>query len=181
VSNPCKACASEKASEINAELVAGVPQAKVAKVYAIHESSIARHTKSHLTGSILRESRVANNVGTTDLMEKLVEALDDIHAVRTTALATGNGPLLLRASAASQSLISTLFDRLGEVGDSEAVRLMRDGERLARAVGLATQREPSIGRAVASRLRALGDPDTAAQIVALADYSTRILETKEAK
>ena len=112
-------------------------------------------------------------------MEHLVTALDDVVSLRANALLVGNGPLVLRTAMATQALVATLTDRLGEAGDTEVVRLLRDVERLARAVGHLARTNPAAGRVVAQQLRTTGDEDTADALEAIATNATQILETKD--
>jgi hypothetical protein len=128
---------------------------------------------------MLRETRESQGVGTTDLLERLVNAVDDVDELRAMALREGNGSLVVRAAMATQALVATLSERLGEGGDTEVVRLLRDGERLARAVGHLARTNPAAGRVVAQQLRTTGDEDTADALEAIANKATQILETKD--
>jgi len=173
----CTVCSRQDAATVNSRLLAGNAISKVSREFGIHESSLSRHVRSHMAGSILREARANSEVGTTDLLAHLVDALNDVVAARSAALGTGNISMLIRAATATQGLVGALLDRLGDTGDTEAVRLMRDGERLARAVGSVTRQHPETGRAIARHLRAVGDTETAVALETLANASTDIRET----
>src|SRR5690606_13369263 len=114
-------------------LLSGAAVADVSRKYAVGDSALYRHARAHLSATVLREMRASAEAGSTDLIEKLVEALDDVSAVRTHALLAGHASTLLRAASATQSLVETLLDRLG-IDNIETVRLLREGENFAFAL-----------------------------------------------
>ena len=178
MSRACTACSRSDVTSINARLLTGTPIATVSREFDIHESSLSRHVRAHLAATVLRESRITAAAGTVDLLEAVVEALADVTAVRVAALATGNAALLLRAAQTTQGLALTLLDRLAPEGDTEVVRLLRDGERLARAVGNVSRQSPAIGHALARELHRLGDHETADALAGIAAVSSEVQETK---
>lgn len=158
MARPCSVCAHPKQALIDAELVAATPVAEMVSKWKIGESSIRRHVKTHLSASILRETRASESLGSVDLVERLIEALDDVAAVRTTALMSGQAAIVLRAATATESLVRTLMDRLG-VEETEILLLLREGERLADAVARASRKHGIIGTVIAGELDELGDRD----------------------
>jgi hypothetical protein len=156
----CTVCSSPKAEQINRDLTSGMAAALVASKYRIGDSSVRRHSRTHLSASLLQELRASEHLGSTDLIERLAEAVDDVAAVRSAALLTGNHGVVLRAAAATQSLIESLMDRVG-IDSLETARLLREGDTFARAVARATAQDARVGTAVAEELSRLGDNETA--------------------
>jgi len=159
----CTVCTHSKADSINRDLAAGIPTASIATSYRIGDSSVRRHVRTHLSASLLQEVRASEHLGSVDLIERLAEALDDVSAVRSAALLSGNHGVVLRAASATESLVGSLIDRLG-IDSTETSRLLRDGDTLARAVARATAEQPGLGEGIARQLEVLGDPETADEL-----------------
>lgn len=158
MARPCSVCSHPEQAQIDAELVAATPVSEMDSKWKIGDSSIRRHVKAHLSASILRESRASGSLGSIDLVERLIEALDDVAAVRTAALMSGQAAIVLRAATTTESLVRTLVDRLG-IEETETVLLLREGERLADAVARASRKHGIIGTVIAGELDELGDHD----------------------
>ena len=116
-----------------------------------------------MTATILQEIRASERVGSTDLIERLVEALDDISAVRSSALMVGNAGMVLRAASATRDAVGTLIHELG-IDSTTVAEQLRLGEDLARALVTATKADPGVGRAVAVTLRGLGNLQIAEEL-----------------
>lgn len=138
----------------------------------ISTQSLYRHQREHLSQTVLRELRLNRSTSTTDLLQALSEALDDVQAVRSAALLHGQSSMLLRAAASTQSLATTLLDRLAPDGDIHTIRLLREGERLARAIGAAVREDPAIAPGIAYQLRVIEEHEAADQLIRLADIAS---------
>jgi hypothetical protein len=118
-----------------------------------------------------------DGTGPTDILEIVTDALNDVTAIRHTALMTGNSALLLRAAQTTQSLAATLLDRFG-VDDIEDIQAIREGEALGRAVAHVVRQDRRLGEALVARLRDEGDTGLANAITDLTRTSIENQETK---
>ncbi|RUQ85976.1 hypothetical protein [Labedella gwakjiensis] len=103
----------------------------------------------------------------SDFAGALSLALSDVMAVRRAALAAGQAATVLRAAATTERLVSTILTTMG-VDDEEVVRQLRDGERLALAVGQTARRNPEFAAALRDRLTAEGEHEMAGAMAVLA-------------
>lgn len=161
----CTVCFHSESSKINAELASGVGVALISSQTLISESALRRHSANHLGHLLIREGGIIDATTTTDLIDRLQLALDDVDRVRASALATGRGELVLKAAAQTRALVDTMMARLG-IDDIESARLIQEARDLARAVATATRQDPSIGHAVARELRAISTDQTTATALA---------------
>jgi AraC-like DNA-binding protein len=148
-------------ASLDAALSLGTPVTTVARDFGFSESSIYRHSRRHLSQSILRESRASRDTGTVDLLEDLLDVHHDLRAARLNAMATGAIGTLIRSADADLRAIDALLNRLGVNGSSETVALLRDGERVARAVAAATKEHPEVGGWIANQLQEVGLSESA--------------------
>ena len=164
----CTVCFHSDSAKINAELASGVGVATISSQTSISESALRRHTTNHLGHLLIRDGGMSDTTTTTDLIDRLQLALDDVDRVRASALATGRGELVLKAAAQTRALIDTMMARLG-IDDIESARLIQEARDLARAVAKATRLEPGVGLAVARELGAIStDQTTADALTAMA-------------
>jgi hypothetical protein len=176
----CSICSRGDIAAINVRIVSGTPLNQVAGEFSgTGTSSLSRHTK-HLAKRVLSEARDNLSNSTIDLLEAISEALQDVRAVRATALATGNAPLLLRAAQSTESIAGGLLERLGPDGDTGVIEAMREADSLVRAVAYVARRDANAGRIIADRMGADGHPDIADAIRRLLPTTAQILETREA-
>jgi hypothetical protein len=169
----CTVCFHSDSTKINASLASGVALATISSQSTISESALRRHSVNHLGHALVRETSVSGTTATTDLIDRLQSALDDVDKVRVSALATGRGDLVIKAAAQTRALIDTMMARLG-VDDLETVRLVRDAQNLARAVGRVTRIDPEFGHAVVRELNTLStDTITADALTAMAVAAER--------
>lgn len=161
----CKLCSLPNSQRVDAALVAGAHVATVAAEVSrsgssVSESAVRRHVRNHLQGNVLRAMREQNSFQSGDLLERLMESLDDLSAVRSSALMSGSTSTVVRAATASEQIIRTLLDRLG-IDDASMLAEIRTAESLGRAVGRAARKHPEVARAVGVELRAMGLHDDA--------------------
>jgi hypothetical protein len=155
----CSICSSQQAAQINVALAGGSAIAEVAAEYRNSESAVRRHAANHLSGALIRD-RYDGTTTTTDLLERLQEALRDVDRVRAAALATGRGELAIKAAVAARPIIETLMLRVG-IDDLHVLSLLQEGEVLALAVGRLARQDPSFGQALALQLDGAGSDDMA--------------------
>lgn len=178
----CGICTAANARDINARIMTGVPIAQIARETFFSDSALRRHASGHLS----RLSAVpTDTTATTDLLDRLQLALDDVDRVRAAALATNRGDLVVKAATAARQIIESLTTHLG-VDDLEVTKLIADGHNLARAVGFATRQNPELGRLVARRLAALSpddttDADTLDALAASVEQKKILTTTKETR
>ena len=164
----CTVCFHSDSSKINAELASGVGVATISSETTISESALRRHTANHLGHLLIREGGMSDTTTTTDLIDRLQLALDDVDRVRASALATGRGELVLKAAAQTRALIDTMMARLG-VDVIENAQLVREAQELGRAISKATRLEPGVGHAIARELGNIAtDRTTADALTAMA-------------
>lgn len=160
IGRPCTICAHADLSEIDAGIIAGTPIARLSRDHGVSADSVRRHIRSHLAPEARQALRGAESLSTSDLISRVADVADSARDARLSALDDGERSVALRAGTAEVRALEALFDRLG-VDDLEVLDQLRDGERLATAVGIATRVDPALGRAIASRLRALGADEMA--------------------
>ena len=170
MSRACSVCTSPNALKIDKSLFSNEPVASVASSNGLSESAVRRHARNHVHATILREIHATNSTSSTDILERLVEALDDVSAVRSAALLSGQSGVLLRAAGATQSIATSLLGYLGQDGDLGILRQLKVGEAFARAVAGAIRADPTIAPEIAEQLRLSHDPD----VIATADVVDRL-------
>jgi hypothetical protein len=136
-------------------------------MFEIGESSLRRHARNHLSGSLLVAASLEDGPQVSDYASALSLALSDVMAVRRAALAAGQAATVLRAAATTERLVSTILTTMG-VDDEEVVRQLRDGERLALAVGQTARRHPEFAVALRDHLAASGEHELAEAMNSLA-------------
>lgn len=156
MSRQCTVCASNSRRPAIETSLQTVGVQATSRRFEIHESSLRRHQQRHMSATILQEIRASEQIGSTDLIERLVEALDDVSAVRSSALLTGNAGMVLRAANATRELVGVIIHEIG-VDATTVAEQLRLGEDLARALVKSTHADPEVGHAVAVTLRALGN------------------------
>ncbi|TFC83720.1 hypothetical protein E3T23_01805 [Cryobacterium cheniae] len=122
--------------------------------------SIYRHIRSHLAQDVRAALRGSQGLSTSDMIQRLADVANDALHARRAALEAGHTQNSLRAGDAELRALTVLLGRFG-IDDLELIDQLKAGETLARAVGQATTRNPAIGTEVATRLRLLGDSQTA--------------------
>jgi hypothetical protein len=163
MARPCSVCSHTSRAEIDRELGGLRPVADVARMFEIGESSLRRHARNHLSGSLLVAASLEDGPQVSDYASALSLALSDVMAVRRAALAAGQAATVLRAAATTERLVSTMG-----VDDEEVVRQLRDGERLALAVGQTARRHPEFAVALRDHLAASGEHELAEAMNSLA-------------
>ena len=164
----CTVCFHSDSAQINVSLASGIAVATISSQTTISESALRRHTANHLGNLLVRDGDLNDTTTTTDLIDRLQLALDDVDRVRASALATGRGELVLKAAVQTRALIDTMMGRLG-IDVIENAQLVREAQDLGRAVAKATRVEPGIGFALARELGSIStDPTTADALTALA-------------
>jgi hypothetical protein len=165
----CTCCSSPHARELNLRLATGASVAAVSTEFGLGESSIRRHLANHFTAASLDVSE------TTDILDQLAAALEDMGRVRAAALAAGRGETAIKAAVASKGIASVFLDRLG-VDDLDVTRFYRESEALGRAVARVTREHPRVGHAIAVELAQLAPESEMAEaleVVAVAAEQKR--------
>lgn len=156
----CTICTSPDVRAINAQLATGAAISTIVSQTSysgsFSDSALRRHAANHL--GRIRDIPEATTT-TTDLLSRLQQALDDVDRVRSAALATAKGDLVVKAAATATRIIETFMHKLG-IDDVETARLIEEGHVLARAVARATRQDPAIGYSVARELLMLSPDDT---------------------
>lgn len=155
----CIACSHPQRPALDAELVAGARMADVSRAFDVSVSALNRHKQNHLT-TILRSLVASDTFQTTDLIERLAASLNDLSAIRAQALASGNSASVIRAAAVSNSLISTLLDRMG-IDDLSVAQELVTANKIFEATARAMRREPAFGLLLAEQLKYVGVHDEA--------------------
>jgi hypothetical protein len=176
MSRRCSVCSDPRHHQIDAALLAGTPVREVVSNHEIGESAVYRHVRSHLRAGFLIRAEPAQPLATTNLIQELIGVLADVRAVRTVAIATGQAGLLLRASMATQQLVTALMDRVG-VDDVELVHSLREAEQVVDAVADLTRSHPKAGLVLAGLLAEHGAADLSDSLATLAATSQRELAT----
>jgi hypothetical protein len=174
VARYCIACAHEDGQVIDNLLRTGTPVQVIVSKYRNTDSPLSisglrRHASNHLpTRSLLREQRLSAELSSIDLLDHLAEALADLAAVRSNALQVGAPGLLLRSADTTSRLVAQLLSLLGDGGDLETVRLLKEGQTLAQSVGALIRANPEFGGLLAQELDNRDAPDIAAEARAVA-------------
>ena len=159
----CSVCVSPMLEKVSEYTRQSIPVTAIANSTGLSESALRRHLANHVHGGALRDARFNSGEPTGDLVKRLVEALDDVSAVRSAALMSGQSGLVLRSATAGASMISTLVGALG-VKSADVAEQLRTSELLQLAMARAMTRHPEFAPVFAQELRKLDLPTFAEDI-----------------
>jgi hypothetical protein len=172
MARPCGPCSHLQRRAIDRDLSEGVPVQSISRDYELSVSALNRHRSRHLSASLLREIRASAEVGDADLVDTLLDVLSDMNAVRRTAVATGQGALVLRAGTATREVVGDLLDLLGIDAASVSQQLI-GGQVLAKATARTIRETPAFGSALAVHLEDFNDVAMAMQVRELVHRSSK--------
>ncbi|PXA67478.1 hypothetical protein [Cryobacterium arcticum] len=168
----CSICSHEERMVIESLILASRSYRSLSKRFQVSEDSLGRHVRNHLSGEIKAAMQSSSIARTTDILQRLADIAEDANTARKRALERGATLLAIRAGEAETRALMVLLERL-QVDDLSVLSLLRAGETLARSVGQATRDNPTVGKAIAHRLRASGEGQDADVLEELADRLIR--------
>lgn len=175
MSRPCSVCGHRNHLRVDKELLEGIPPRDVASKYGIGESAVYRHIRAHLRAGFLVPMDSEISPSAADLIEHLLEALADVRAVRTVAIASGQAGLLLRSTGVTRAIIADLMDRLG-IDNVEVARGLQEADEIARALMALVSKHPKVGAALAAELDRAGSSQLAS---AVSNYASRVHQSQQ--
>ncbi|MGV8976545.1 MAG: hypothetical protein ACOH17_00720 [Cellulomonas sp.] len=167
MARPCLTCGSGERRDIEASMLAGTSMQQISARFEISRAALFRHQAHCLRANLLSSLRVSENVGSVDLLEHLTEVLGDLSAARSAAMLTGRTSDVIRAAAATTTVVSVLMDKIG-LESTEVVREMREADDLARSVAAVVRASPGLAAPLSAALRLRGQTDAASALDALA-------------
>lgn len=152
----CTVCSHPERGAIDAAIVAGIPNRRIAARFSVTEQAIRRHAKAHLVER-LRAQAAAEAIEAKGLLKQI----DDLRAAAMGILAQayrgGDLKTALQGIAQARSCLELQARLLGQLDERPVVNILVTSEwrRIRDVMVEALRPYPDAARAVAARLAAL--------------------------
>lgn len=151
----CSVCASPSRTRIEAALADGATFQSVSRESRFSELSsdaLERHWSNHVAPEI-RNASWGEGVSALTIAARMSALAADACAIRSKAIAVGDGRLALQAVKVEGDLLSRLIDRLG-ITPEASDESFAEAEALVSVVAQITRRSPRAGHWIADQLPA---------------------------
>ncbi len=156
MSRRCTVCQHYQRTEIEREIVSGIPLKRLAKLFRLSRFSLMRHRDHHLPEVIVQARHAEQITHADDLAERLEALLDDAERIRTQAEKAHDYRAALRGVCDMVRINEVLLEVRGELNRSPHVDILLSNQwlRLRTVLLHALEAFPEARAAVA---RALSD------------------------
>jgi len=172
IGRPCTICHSADRASIESAVVAGKSISRISQLYAVGADSLSRHLRNHIAPELRDSMRGSEGLTILSILEELQEMADQEREIHAAASASNNGVLALQALNARKRTLAQIKDLTG-IDHIETLALLRDGNRLAAAVGQLVRSHPEAREQLLAILNKRGSSELAGQLAAISKNSTQ--------
>ena len=159
MAGPCRVCDHTERPDVDAAIVSGLSDPKVAKQFGISKDSVRRHRISHLSPALQALAVEREKEGARTALDRMEALYEKASAVLEAANADGKPSLSLAAIRELRGIVELLAKLNGELDDRPTVQVLNvtaspEWDALRGVVLTALRPYPEAGRAVALALEA---------------------------
>lgn len=114
----CSICQHQRREEIDTLLVSGVPYRNIVEHYHVSKPALSRHASEHIPATISQAQDARDAAHALDIVQQLKLVNTAALAVLTSARASGDHALVLRATDRVLKQVELQAKLLGELGDT---------------------------------------------------------------